>query len=212
MGAARATSVEAKKPAKTQVIPPRPQSSRGAPRPQIASVQQRPATAHAVGRSADTTTQNVATNARRRRSVGEHDREAKTRPSAAEQRRICERLSRGKRRDGADELDNTRLMRQLNESASWLSNISEVRSDDNEALASSDEEKLNHKFQQCIDGKNVCLADVLNESATWIDCDVICDSESDQGGCAEHAADVDSRPPAPPIEPVGWRQGVARSF
>merc|ERR1712071_492036 len=63
----------------------------------------------------------------------------------------------------------TALMRRLNESASWLSDVSGV---------SDDEPPPREESGREVDWREhrLCLAEMLNESATWLDCDI---SESD---------------------------------
>lgn len=223
--AARATSDEAKQQCKPQIVQ-RPNSGRRTSGPGSGVPQQRPLPAQTPRKSgaerprSAAAAQDAPSSKPRRRPGVETGQEVKPKPSAAEQRRISDRLSKGRRKDG-QELDNTRLMRRLNESASWLSNVSNIRSDiddDEEAngiLKASGDDALNQKLQQCLDARHLCLAEVLNESATWIDCDIDgCDSESDRGS---RVGDEDLAAPNYPsqghdVQPVGWRQGVARSF
>merc|ERR1712012_344855 len=99
------------------------------------------------------------------------------------------------------------LMRRLNESASWLSDVSDTSEDEKETVPPPDtsddaQQGGNDLPGQVPNARYLCLAEVMNESATWIDCDI---SDSDQ----------EERAPAPPeerrgpvIEPCGYRQGV----
>jgi len=75
---------------------------------------------------------------------------ARPKITAVEQRLACERLSRNLRSDANDD----RLMRRLNQSASWLSEVS---------YASEDEAR-----QLRLDGY-LCLTKMINQSATWLD-------------------------------------------
>lgn len=81
-------------------------------------------------------------------------------------------------------------MRRLNESATFLSDVS--------VLSEEELEEVPLKTGPVqIDGKCLHLAEMFNESATWIDCDM---SESD----------ADSLPANDALEPR--HQGVIRSF
>eukprot|EP00929_Paragymnodinium_shiwhaense_P095058 TRINITY_DN56011_c0_g1_i1.p1 TRINITY_DN56011_c0_g1~~TRINITY_DN56011_c0_g1_i1.p1 ORF type:complete len:633 (+),score=73.72 TRINITY_DN56011_c0_g1_i1:148-2046(+) len=70
----------------------------------------------------------------------------------------------------------SKLMSRLNESASWLSDVSDKQSEDN-ATPSTGENTANGRTMQ-LEGGCLYLAEMLNESATWIDAD-ISESESD---------------------------------
>lgn len=103
----------------------------------------------------------------------------------------------------------TALMRRLNESASWLSDVSDGSAD--EELSTTKPPEL--QAQQ--DGRSMCLAEMLNESATWIDCDV---SESDREEEAVKDAFAERYPGHPVANFAGMTvrahagPGVARSF
>lgn len=88
-------------------------------------------------------------------------------------------------------------MRRLNESASWLSDLSGVSDDEVEAS------ETRTPSAAAGDGGCLCLAEMLNESATWIDCDI---SGSDRD---EH----DKPGPPAPFTPLAGVQaaGVSRS-
>lgn len=120
-------------------------------------------------------------------------RAAPRRVSASEQRRASERLSKGRCGDPP----YTALMRRLNESASWLSDLSGVSDDEVEAS------ETRTPSAAAGDGGCLCLAEMLNESATWIDCDI---SGSDRD---EH----DKPGPPAPFTPLAGVQaaGVSRS-
>lgn len=82
---------------------------------------------------------------------------------------MSERLSHGRCGDPR----HTALMRRLNESASWLSDVSALHSED-ELQDSSTGEGGPQKSPYIlpVGGKSLCLAEMLNESATWIECDI----------------------------------------
>lgn len=122
-------------------------------------------------------------------------------------------------------------MRRLNESASWLSDVSDTSDDGEKTLkvgppdgAGGEEQEGGAAQPESQPGgggggeggglpdgvpnaRYLCLAEVMNESATWIDCD-ISDSDDERAPAAPQAEVRQG----PLIEPVGYRQGVARSF
>jgi len=114
-------------------------------------------------------------------------------------------------------------MRRLNESASWLSDVSEAQSDvpgEEEAEEDGKDEGKNAedpKAGQRGDGSGeqrqpyMNLAEALNESMTWIDADISC-SERDEREEQEEPEGPGEPYPSHGIQPVGYRQGVARSF
>lgn len=108
---------------------------------------------------------------------------------------------------------SARLMHHLNESASWLSDVSDdVPSEASSIVQGSAEAEVQEKPRPVTAEERRCLAGTLNESATWIDCDV---SDSDSEEEEEVASRRSPSPPAaqgPNVARVGDRQGVARSF
>jgi len=78
----------------------------------------------------------------------------------------------------AELLHQTPLMRRLNESASWLSDVFGVSDDEPEPA------KFAGAPPEMVDGRKLNLAEMLNESATWLDCDI---SESDAEENNAHA-------------------------
>jgi len=107
-------------------------------------------------------------------------------------------------------------MRRLNESASWLSDVSDgaasaasaKRSGDEEAQEGGDgDEEEAPRPQPVTEATRRYLAEALNESATWLDCDV---SESEPE--APDPPESPGPPPGPAVLRVGHRQGVERSF
>lgn len=106
-------------------------------------------------------------------------------------------------------------MRRLNESASWLSDVSDTSEDEKDAAtqqeaaaaaAAAAQPQGNGLPGDVPNARSLCLAELMNESATWIDCDI---SDSDQEKEAPPEEEVLR---GPLIEPCGYRQGVARSF
>jgi len=94
-------------------------------------------------------------------------------------------------------------MRRLNESASWLSDVTvSDASDANESL--NDQSVQMHSR----DTRILYLADMLNESATWIDCDI---SDSDREDYRTEHLVIQPLPPGPMI-PVRGMIGVGRSY
>lgn len=132
---------------------------------------------------------------------------AKPKQSAAEQRRVCERLSKGRCGDPR----YTALMRRLNESASWLSDVSGLSDDEDMVKVAPPEAAALEGSQQPgaepLNARCLCLAEMLNESATWIDCDI---SESEHD---EHEYQNLRQGPPEPEEPIDWKAAaVARSY
>lgn len=135
---------------------------------------------------------------RRRPSAARGSREAPKRTSASDQQRASERLTKGR----AGEHRNMALMRRLNESASFLSDVSNLSEDDDRGEP-QEEPPQENLAQLYGDGKCLYLAEMLNESATWIDCDI---SESDR-------EEIEQPPPeVAPVHHVAGRAAVARSF
>merc|ERR1711862_467240 len=106
------------------------------------------------------------------------------------------------------------LMRRLNESASWLSDVSDPSDDEARNDAMNDVALVQAADgsptgqQPLPDARSLCLAEMLNESATWIDCDI---SESD------HEREPPALPspaimPYPAGMPVVSGPGPPRSF
>merc|ERR1719313_1813801 len=83
-------------------------------------------------------------------------------------------------------------MRRLNESASWLSDVSGVSDDEPPAHVDGEAPEATNAALP-IDGRRLCLAEMLNESATFLD-------ESDQGSSGgegdQEVGDLEE-PPAP---------------
>lgn len=144
------------------------------------------------------------------------------RPSAAEQRRACERLSQGKPRRKEQHPQQHRLMRRLNQSASWLSDVSADEPSDVDGDGEEDHGTDPSEEKQVpvpsIDGRNLCLAKLINQSVTWIDAD-LSDSDREEGG-SPNAQGVAAEPPwaeghaavVSDPSPGGCRAAVARSF
>eukprot|EP00931_Biecheleriopsis_adriatica_P123509 TRINITY_DN98561_c0_g1_i1.p1 TRINITY_DN98561_c0_g1~~TRINITY_DN98561_c0_g1_i1.p1 ORF type:complete len:248 (+),score=47.27 TRINITY_DN98561_c0_g1_i1:94-837(+) len=129
-------------------------------------------------------------------------------PSAAEQRRVCDRLSKGRCGDPR----HTALMRRLNESASWLSEVSGVSDDEEDdsfhggtdgylgdrgAFEEPPRRPLPHGGP---DARNLCLAEVLNESVTWLDTESVIASDEEDFGLT-----------GGPPESLTCRAGIERS-
>lgn len=115
----------------------------------------------------------------RRQEPGAEKEERK--PSATEQRRACERLSRGRCGDPRHKA----LMRRLNESASWLSDVSSVSEEGEVELESQECEQPRPVQLFAPGGRCVFLAEALNESATWIDCDISDSDDDERRGAVE---------------------------
>lgn len=122
-------------------------------------------------------------------------------PSAAEQRRTMDRLSKGRCGDPR----YTALMRRLNESASWLSDVSGACSEDDipDAVAAEGGEGQAPEATTpglAIDTRRLCLAEMLNESATFLD-------ESESGGSEGDQEEVPQPPPTTGPAAIAARAG-----
>jgi len=94
-------------------------------------------------------------------------------------------------------------MRRLNESASWLSDVSDLsdRCPQSTESRTAPEEGCPPPMEAGIDCGRVFLAEMINESATWIDADI---SESDR--------DEPMQQPFTLMAPIACRACVGRSF
>jgi len=104
--------------------------------------------------------------------------EVRAKPSAAQQRATCDRLSKGRCGDPR----YTALMRRLNESASWLSDVSGIS--DDEPCA-----EVEGEAPPPLDTRRLCLSEMLNESATFLD-----ESESSEAESLKADEEVEEMP------------------
>mmetsp|Transcript_71285 Transcript_71285/g.128312 ORF Transcript_71285/g.128312 Transcript_71285/m.128312 type:complete len:374 (+) Transcript_71285:50-1171(+) len=142
--------------------------------------------------------------------------QARQRPSIAEQRRVCDRLSKGRCGDPR----HTALMRRLNESASWLSEVSGISDDDDdddgeESRQSGDESRTQEEpVRRPLphggpDARNLCIGEYMHESVTWLD------TELDVEESSEEEIVTPPRGGGPDTfrnDPEGFRAGIDRAY
>lgn len=101
------------------------------------------------------------------------------------------------------------LMRRLNESASFFSEVSNLSEDDvADPEPQRGAEDMAHLYG---DGKCLYLAEMLNESATWIDCD-ISESDREDGSVSPNGGGGHAQQQHPGPPQVSAKTAVARSF
>lgn len=127
--------------------------------------------------------------------------EARPKRTVAEQRRISDRLSNGRCGDPR----HTALMRRLNESASWLSEVSGVSDDEPPPDVEGGQEAA-----PALDHRRLCLAEMLNESATFLDESGSENSVGDGDEQLEPQQEEAGSSPVPNNHAIVQRAGVLR--
>mmetsp|Transcript_38350 Transcript_38350/g.81290 ORF Transcript_38350/g.81290 Transcript_38350/m.81290 type:complete len:110 (-) Transcript_38350:56-385(-) len=107
-------------------------------------------------------------------------------------------------------------MNKLNESASWVSDVSDTRSESETKLPDQrdeEEEEAKHAKIQLAEGECLRLGEMLNQSVTWIDVDLSdSEDEEEKKRKEQQQAEEELAQRRLLVDSCGYRQGVARSF